>query len=76
METKALTTEEFVARNGRPVENKVHHGDGPDPIFGFFAGKGIIIGDITEPLFTEAAYEGFFEAEAAKYSSAPVVAKR
>jgi hypothetical protein len=41
--------------------------EGSDPIFGFYEGKGKIIGDITAPLYRDEEWEEFFENEAAKY---------
>lgn len=57
-----------ITKNGKPVAELIpvaHKGE--DPIFGFFAGRGKIVGDITAPLYTDDELEQFFEQEAAKY---------
>lgn len=57
-----------ITKNGKPVACLVPAPfEGKDPIFGFFAGRAKIVGDITAPLYTDAEWEEFFEAEAAKY---------
>jgi prevent-host-death family protein len=57
-----------ITKNGKPVARLVPEPfEGKDPIFGFYAGKGRIVGDITAPLYTDEEWEEFFENEAAKY---------
>lgn len=56
-----------ITKNGRPVAQMVPFVEAVDPIFGFFAGKARIVGDITAPIHTDAENEEFFEQEAAKY---------
>jgi prevent-host-death family protein len=58
-----------ITKNGKPVACLVPAPlEGRDPIFGFFAGRGKIVGDITAPLYTDQEWEEFFENEAAKYN--------
>ncbi len=67
-EVQAKRTTVTITKNGKPVACLVPAPfEGKDPIFGFYANKGKIVGDITEPLYTDAEWEEFFEAEAAKY---------
>jgi prevent-host-death family protein len=75
-EVRNKRTPVTITKNGKPVVRMVPIIDEkqPDPIFGFLRGKAMIVGDITEPLFTDAEYAEFFEQEAAKYSS--IEAKR
>ncbi len=57
-----------ITKNGKPVACLVPAPfEGEDPIFGFYAGKAKIVGDITAPLYTDEEWEEFFEAKAAKY---------
>jgi prevent-host-death family protein len=57
-----------ITKNGKPVASLVPAPfEGEDPIFGFFAGRAKIVGDITAPLYADKEWEEFFEAEAAKY---------
>ena len=57
-----------ITKNGKPVACLVPAPlEGSDPIFGFYEGKGKIIGDITAPLYSDEEWEEFFENEAAKY---------
>jgi prevent-host-death family protein len=57
-----------ITKNGKPVACLVPAPiEGEDPIFGFYEGKGKIVGDIMAPLYTDEEWEEFFENEAAKY---------
>ena len=56
-----------ITKNGKPVARLVPIVEEEDPIFGFLRDKVKIVGDITEPLYTDQEYEEFFEQEAAKY---------
>jgi prevent-host-death family protein len=57
-----------ITKNGEEVAQLVPVKQKRDPIFGFLIGKGTIVGNIEEPLYTDAEYEQFFKEEAAKYS--------
>jgi len=59
-----------ITKNGKPVACLVPAPiEGRDPIFGFYEGKGKIVGDIMAPLYTDEEWEEFFENEAAKYKA-------
>jgi prevent-host-death family protein len=67
-EVQAKRTHITITKNGKPVARLVPEPfEGEDPIFGFFAGRAKIVGDITAPLYTDEEWEEFFENEAAKY---------
>jgi prevent-host-death family protein len=68
-EVQAKRTTVVVTKNGKPVAQMVPIIDEKerDPIFGFFRGKGRIVGDITEPIYTEQEYEEFYKRKAAMY---------
>jgi prevent-host-death family protein len=67
-EVQAKRTSITITKNGKPVARLVPEPfEGEDPIFGFFAGRAKIVGDITAPLYTDEEWEQFFEDEAAKY---------
>jgi prevent-host-death family protein len=70
-EVQDKRTTVIITKNGRPVAQMVPFVEEADPIFGFFAGKARIVGDITAPIYTDAENEEFFEREAAKYSARP-----
>jgi prevent-host-death family protein len=65
-----------ITKNGKPVARMVPIVEEEDPIFGFLRDKVKIVGDITEPLYTDAEYEEFFEQEAAKYEPLKIAALR
>jgi prevent-host-death family protein len=67
-EVQAKRTTVTITKNGKPVACLVPVPfDGKDPIFGFFLGKGRIVGDVTEPIYTEQEYEEFYQRKAAMY---------
>jgi prevent-host-death family protein len=68
-EVQAKRTTVVVTKNGKPVAQMVPIIDKKerDPIFGFFRGKGRIVGDITEPIYNEQEYEEFYQRKAAMY---------
>lgn len=68
VQSKRMTV--VVTKNGKPVAKMVPIIDKkkPDPIFGFFLGKGKIVGDITEPIYTEQEYEEFYQRKATMYA--------
>jgi prevent-host-death family protein len=70
-EVQAKRTTVVVTKNGKPVAQMVPIIDTKerDPIFGFFRGKGRIVGDIVSPLYSDAEYEEFFQREAANYDA-------
>jgi prevent-host-death family protein len=65
-----------ITKNGKPVVRMVPIEEEADPIFGFLRDKIKIVGDVTAPIYTQAEYEQFFEAEAAKYDSLETVATK
>jgi len=48
-EVKAKREAVVITKHGKPVAKLVPVNEGPDEIFDFFAGKGVIVGDIVEP---------------------------
>jgi prevent-host-death family protein len=68
-EVRDKRTTVTITKNGEAVAQLVPIKQERDPIFGFLIGKGTIVGDIEEPLYTDAEYEQFFEGEASKYSA-------
>jgi prevent-host-death family protein len=68
-EVQAKRTTVVVTKNGKPVAQMVPIIDekARDPIFGFFRGKGRIVGDILEPIYTEKEYEEFYQRKSAMY---------
>jgi prevent-host-death family protein len=58
-----------ITKNGKPVACLVPTPfEGEDPIFGFFAGRGRIVGDITKPIYTDEEYEEFYRRKEAMYA--------
>lgn len=57
----------LVTKNGRPMARIMPMPlVGQDPIFGFYAGKLEIVGDILSPLHTDEESDGFLERSAAQ----------
>jgi prevent-host-death family protein len=60
----------IITKNGKPVAKLVPIVDKnePDPIFGFMRGKGMIVGDVTKPIYTDEEYEEFYQRKDAMYA--------
>jgi len=59
-EVQAKRTTVIITKNGKPVASLVPTPfEEKDPIFGFYVGKGKIVGDITEPLYTDEEWKEF-----------------
>ncbi len=68
-EVRDKRTSVTITKNGKPVAQMVPiiNKDEPDPIFGFMIGKGRIVGDVTEPIYTDEEYEEFYRRKDAMY---------
>jgi len=67
-EVQAKRTQITITKNGKPVARLVPEPfEGKDPIFGFFRNRGRIVGDITQPIYTDQEYEEFYQRKAAMY---------
>ena len=48
-EVQARREEVLITKHGKPVAKLVPVSEGPDEIFGFLGGKGIVVGDVISP---------------------------
>jgi prevent-host-death family protein len=48
-EVQAKRETVVITKHGKPVAKLVPVNEGPDEIFNFFAGKGVIVGDVVSP---------------------------
>jgi antitoxin (DNA-binding transcriptional repressor) of toxin-antitoxin stability system len=51
-EVQAKREAVIITKRGKPVAKLVPVGTEPNEIFGFLAGKGVIVGDVVSPILT------------------------
>jgi prevent-host-death family protein len=51
-EVRAKREPVIITKRGKPIAKLVPVGSAPDEIFGFFAGKGAIVGDVVSPVLS------------------------
>ena len=56
----------LITKRGKPVARLVPVNEGPDEIFNFFAGRGVIAGDVVSPALSSREWSGRQETKSRK----------